>query len=339
MSTATKNQTRKEIASALIKQFPNHGARTIARALNKQHPQLFPTVESGRALARRLTGQYGEKSRKAAPLKREARKPGYKLELPDSRAKDRSPFKITGKNKILVISDLHLPYHNTRAVEIALTHGVEQECDTVLILGDLMDCYQLSRWVRDPSQSSIPKEIEIVKSFFRYLRERFPKARIIWKEGNHEERWLHFFFNNAPQLAQLDTMSLYHAVGVKDHGIEVVDDKRVLSVSGLLMYHGHELPTGLAPAVNPARGLFLRLFTSAMCGHFHRTSNHVEKNAKNDLVSTWSIGCLCDLSPDFATVNKWNHGFSIIEQTGPKSYGVDNFMIHDGQLMGGKHAN
>lgn len=334
-----KSQTRKDIASALIRKFPKHGARTLARALNKDNPQLFPTIESARRLVRELTGQNGAASRKAAPLKREARPPGYKLELPDSRAKNRSAFKITGKNKILVISDLHLPYHNAKAVEIALTHGQAEECDTILILGDLMDCYQLSRWVRDPAQCSIAQEIEVGKAFFAYLRERFPKARIIWKEGNHEERWLHFFFNNAPQLAALETMSLYHALGVKEFGVEIVDDKRSLDISGLLLYHGHELPTGLAPAVNPARGLFLRLFENAMCGHFHRSSHHVEKSAKNDLVSCWSIGCLCDLSPDFATINKWNNGFAIIEQTGPKSFGVDNYMIHDGQLMGGKNAN
>lgn len=339
MTQTTKNQTRKELALAKIRQFPKHGARTIARALNKENPQLFPTIENARDLVRALAGQKGKGCRTNPLMKREPRKPGYKIELPESRAKDRTPFEIKGQNKILVISDLHLPYHNAKAVEIALTHGAEEGCDTVLLLGDLMDCYQLSRWVRDPAQCSIAHEIDVVKAFFAYLRERFPKARIIWKEGNHEERWLHFFYNNAPQLAALETMSLYHAVGVKEHGIEVVDDKRVIDVSGLLLYHGHELPTGLAPAVNPARGLFLRLFTSAMCGHFHRTSNHVEKNAKNDLVSTWSIGCLCDLSPDFATVNKWNHGFAIIEQTGPKTYGVDNFMIHDGQLMGGKNAN
>ena len=339
MRQTTKTQQRKQAALALIQQFPDHGARTIARALTKEHPQLFKDVESARDLIRVLTGQKGQKTRHTAVKPREPRNPGYKVQMPESRAKDRSPFKITGENKILVVSDLHLPYHDVRSVEIALTHGLNEGCDTIILLGDVMDCYQLSRWVRDPAQSSIPREVEIVKSFFRYLRERFPKARIIWKEGNHEERWLHFFFNNAPQLAQLETMSLYHAVGAKEMGVEVVDDKRVLDVSGLLLYHGHELPTGLAPAVNPARGLFLRLYENAMCGHFHRSSHHVEKSAKNNLVSAWSIGCLCDLSPDFATVNKWNHGFAIIDQTGPKTFGVDNYMIHDGQLMGGKNAN
>lgn len=339
MTQTTRNQSRKELAEAKLRQFPKHGARTIARALHKEDPALFPTIESARDIVRALTGQKGKGCRIKPTMKREARKPGYKLEMPESRAKDRSPFKITGKNKILVISDLHLPYHNAKAVEIALTHGIEEGCDTILILGDLMDCYQLSRWTRDPSQCSIAHEIEIVKAFFNYLRERFPTARIIWKEGNHEERWIHFFYQNAPQLAGLDTMSLYHAVGVKEHKIEVVDEKRCLDVSGLLLYHGHELPTGLAPAVNPARGLFLRLFENSMCGHFHRSSNHVEKSAKNDLVSCWSIGCLCDLSPEFATINKWNHGFAIIDQTGPKSFGVDNYMIHDGQLLGGQNGN
>lgn len=323
----------------MIAKYPKHGARTLAKALHEQSPHLFPSIESARTAVRRAVGQSGEKSRKKARIPREARKPGYKLEMPESKARDRKPYKITGQNKILVISDLHLPYHNLAAVQIALAKGVEEKIDTVLILGDLMDCYQMSRWTRDPSQCSISTEIEIVKSFFGVLRERFPDANIIWKEGNHEERWLHFFYTNAPQIAGLETMSLYHHIGVKDFGVKVVDFKRPLDISGLLLYHGHELPTGLAPAVNPARGLFLRLFESSMCGHFHRTSNHVEKSAKGSLVSAWSIGCLCDLSPDFATVNKWNHGFAIIEQTGPKTYAVENYMIHEGQLLGAKNDN
>jgi hypothetical protein len=28
---------------------------------------------------------------------------------------------------------------------------------------------------------------------------------------------------------------------------------------------------------------------------------------------TWSIGCLCGLWPEYATYNKWDHGFAMVE--------------------------
>ena len=64
--------------------------------------------------------------------------------------------------------------------------------------------------------------------------------------------------------------------------------------------------------VNPARGLFLKGYECAIESHYHRTSEHTEPTLLDKVITTWSLGCLCDLHPDYAPLNKWNHGFGLL---------------------------
>jgi hypothetical protein len=41
----------------------------------------------------------------------------------------------------------------------------------------------------------------------------------------------------------------------------------------------------------------------------------------------WSTGCLCDLTPDYSRVNRWNHGFAVVEVDEAGSFNVDNLRI------------
>jgi hypothetical protein len=44
------------------------------------------------------------------------------------------------------------------------------------------------------------------------------------------------------------------------------------------------------------------------------------------------VGCLCDLSPDYAIVNRWNHGFAIVDIDEDGSFEVHNHKIIDGRV-------
>ena len=101
----------------------------------------------------------------------------------------------------------------------------------------------------------------------------------------------------------------------------------------LPVYHGHELPQGMSSPVNPARGLWMRVQESLICGHWHRTSEHTESTGlEKRLSSCWSLGCLCDLSPDYAIVNRWNHGFAVVDVEADGNYEVHNHKIIKGKV-------
>ena len=61
--------------------------------------------------------------------------------------------------------------------------------------------------------------------------------------------------------------------------------------------------------MNPARGLYLKAGESTLCGHSHKTSEHVESTISGDVFVTYSVGSCCGLHPDYAILNKWNNGF------------------------------
>ena len=50
------------------------------------------------------------------------------------------------------------------------------------------------------TEPGLELELETTIQFFEWLRSRLPKARIIWKEGNHEARLPRYMAKNAPAL-------------------------------------------------------------------------------------------------------------------------------------------
>jgi hypothetical protein len=78
------------------------------------------------------------------------------------------------------------------------------------------------------------------------------------------------------------------------------------------VFHGDELPRGMASPVNPARGAFLRTLSSLLHSHLHRTSEHTERTMDDRIITCRTTGALCGLYPEYARINKWDHGFATV---------------------------
>ena len=105
-----------------------------------------------------------------------------------------------------------------------------------------------------------------------------------------------------------------------------------MKAGDLNIIHGHEFGGSVFSPVNIARGLFLRGKVSAMQGHNHQSSEHSESNMNGELTTTWSLGCLCELHPAYLPINKWNHGFAIVDIDG-QNFEVRNKRIHKGKIL------
>jgi hypothetical protein len=46
----------------------------------------------------------------------------------------------------------------------------------------------------------------------------------------------------------------------------------------------------------------------------------------------FSTGCLCDMRPAYAVLNKWNHGFAIVHVHADRSFDVSNMRITSGKV-------
>jgi hypothetical protein len=204
--------------------------------------------------------------------------------------------------------------------------------DAVILNGDIVDCFAQSRFERDPREVNWKREKDTTNQFLRHVRGRFPGARIKFKDGNHEERYDRWMALKAPELLGIQEFTLPAALGFDALGIEHVDRMRHVKIGRLNVVHGHEWGGRGGGGVNPARWLYLRAQATALCGHFHRTSNHTETDMDGAPTATWSAGCLCGLTPKWLRYNKWNQGFAYIESDG-YDFRVENLRIIEGKVF------
>lgn len=322
-------RTKRDIAREYASKFPNHPLRAIARLLAKDLPDLFD-FETARNHLNCITGTQKGKmkvthSKRAEPGKRPSIPP-----IPESVATPWEPLVLKAK-RILVLSDIHVPYHDGPALQAALKYGDSYKPDLVLLNGDIVDFHAISRYQKDPRCRSLSKEIEAIRQLLSHLKARY-KARIIYKLGNHEERWWHYLWGKAPELLGCDFAEMAAVVEAEKNGVEMVDGQRRIFLGYLTVLHGHELPKGMTNPVNPARGAFLRSIDITLIGHQHRTSEHTETTMNGQTITCWSTGCLCELHPEYARINRWNHGFATVDLSGD-DFKVTNKRIHHGKVL------
>lgn len=244
--------------------------------------------------------------------------------------KERRDIVIKGKHRVLFISDIHIPQHSPY-VKTAIDYGLSKDVDIVILGGDIMDCHTISTHTQDPLMPTIVDEINLTKRFLDSLRKLFPKARIIYMRGNHEERiprWLNIHAKEFSQFAGLDFGNLLE---LKNNKIELLDSFAKIILGKLNIIHAHEIRGG--GSLNVARAILLKTMENILFGHFHRTQEYIHKTIGGQIFGAWAVGCLCDDSPDYLPINNWNHGFAYIETNEDGTFNVENKKIYGGTVL------
>lgn len=337
---------RLEYVKDVLSRFPSESSLALAKKLYAEHPEWFTSIDTARGVIRYQRGNRGKRNREQvadSSFLRPNQVAGQNA-YPPSEAKPWSPYVLPKEIKrLLVISDLHIPFHADVAVQAAVSHGVKRQCDAVLINGDMGDFYEISRWERRPEDSSKAKmksEIGAQGQFLDWLRTQFPLPIPIYvKFGNHDERWDSYIWRKGAELYDLPQLRLEkilkeirddegEVIGKRD--IIFVKDRQRIEYRNLTILHGHELGRALSKPVNAARGVYMKTKMSILVGHYHTTSHHVgDDMLHKHQISCWSVGALCELHPFWLRANDWNWGFAIVEATdnSDESFTVDNKRI------------
>jgi predicted phosphodiesterase len=325
-----KPTLKNEIVRKYLKKFPTTPNAALARKIFKENPLTFKDAETIRTMIRTITGNIGLKNRNVIIDKSliSKPKPCNPYNLPNSYESDFTIFDIK-QSRILILSDLHFPYQNNRAIELALDYGKENKVDCILINGDLIDFANISRHDKDWRSRSINDEFESVRTFLKSLRLNFPNTRIIYKHGNHDERWEKFLYVKAPEIFDVADFQLEVLLRLGELKIETVKDKRPIRLGKLTVLHGHEL-MGMG-GVNPARATFTKTLEDTLVGHYHRTSSHSEPTMNGKTINVYSQGCLCELHPMFMPLNKWCLGFSFVEL----NIKTNDYILHNKMIING----
>lgn len=300
---------RKQLVVDTIRRYPNVPKKTLAKYLVHEYGELFDDdVEKARSAIRRVVGKVGERDLKYADLLDQ-----HEGRLPPSRAKKDTDYVIKD-GRYLVMGDLHIPYHEPKPIEAAIDYALNEGIDGIYINGDLQDARAISPW-HDVVKREFNKDVEQVIDTLDWLKQT--GVKIIYKKGNHEFRLDRLYMSRAAELVGQPLATWEAILGLEERGIDFVEEDQKAMFGKLTVLHGHEIRGRGADAVNPARWLYLKAKDCAIVNHFHRNSAHEEKPLRSPLISTWSLGCMCNLHPHFHKYcNNWNWGFAIISVNG-----------------------
>lgn len=309
----------------------------LARIIYAKEPLLFTNVEAVRSILKNIEGKALEERKKRNKYKSEfymPERPKNPYSLPESHAEKRDPKILAiGNNNILLISDLHIPYHINHSIELSLEYGYKQNINTIIINGDLIDFALISKFEKDMRKRSIKEEFAAAKQFLQYLRAAFPDVHIYWIKGNHDIRWEKYLNMKVHEIWDDPYFHLEQRLALNEERIEIINDDILVKVGKLAITHGHHIFKGIFVPVSPARGAYMRAKQNVIVGHLHRPSYHPETDMEGNIVAAWSTGCLCELKPNYSPlVSNSQHGFAHILVDNRGDFTVSNKTIINGKI-------
>ena len=230
------------------------------------------------------------------------------------------------RNKFVVLSDIHFPYHDEKALKAVYNFLSNTQVDTIILNGDILDFYDVSSFDKDPDRiNSLQKEIDMAQKFFKKLRVLVPKARIVFIAGNHDGDRLERYLKKHPELYSLNALQIPNLLNLDNYVIEYYRDE--FRLGQLKIIHGDVIRKFSAYT---AKAELEKHDTSGISGHSHRLSCYYYRTPERYL-AWYESGCLCRLDPEYIKSPNWSQGFlyGYIEKD---SFAVTPIPIVDGKI-------
>lgn len=248
--------------------------------------------------------------------------PEWLIEMQDG--KDEVEQHITIEGNTAIICDVHLGFHDIDAIRACIQYLRTLKVENIVLNGDTVDAHKLSRWAKRKDDIEFTTELQMARNFIDNLRMTFPKAKIHFKVGNHEDRLEHFIQEKADQFAGIITWQSLLELDKK--GIKFVDSNQLMFCHGTWIAHGHEIKVN--GGANPAVALMNKTLTNTCMGHLHRTQTIQKKTLDGEFLRADVIGTLSKLKRGYSPYSQSNHGFAFIHEDGD----FQNIRIEDGKV-------
>lgn len=222
--------------------------------------------------------------------------------------------------RLFVYGDVHYPYHDQNALEIALEVCRDFKPDIIVNNGDLLDFHEFSKF-RDPQMRKPPSEreygdaIDLAKSHLALLRKKHPNARLVFNPGNHDDRLFKYIADSAPALLEFEesyrALSLAELLRLNELKIEispVVGSESQCDFGNLLVGHWlkYSKHSGFA-----AKHLLEEKGISLIQAHTHHMGAHYKSMVRREIVG-YEGGCLCNLEPSYKLQANWQQGVVLV---------------------------
>jgi hypothetical protein len=200
-------------------------------------------------------------------------------------------------------------------------HGIIKDAapDVIVNVGDLVDCWQISRFDKDPARlDTLQENIDQARSHLHQIAQLAPKARRVILEGNHENRlgraiWklegaqrefarLRVFQQAMtwPNLLQLDSIGWQF--------VSERDQSRTQILPKIITKHGTVVRKWSGWS---GKGEWEKYGRSGVSGHTHRLGWFVHRDHNGN--SNWAeTGCTCLLESPYGVDFDWQQGFVVM---------------------------
>lgn len=241
-------------------------------------------------------------------------------------------LKDEGIEKVLVLSDLHIPYHRDDIIDICAKH--KDEISMIIFNGDTLDCKSISKYV-ELGRGSLIDEMAVCHGTLKEIDNLTPNVRKVMVIGNHEARLEKYMATNHNELNDLHSSNILREIcdGFKkaDHekgtivyydsllNYEVLDDWH-FTYKGMLCCHPLSFSKVPAKTAYNAVEYFVRNgfeFDTCLVAHTHHYGACMDLGKY-----TVETGCLCKPQPYSAT-GKLNYI--------PQDYGYHLAVFKDGK--------
>ena len=314
-------------------------SRTLAKSVLSANPQMFgeyseKNIDKVRAIVRTIRYSNGDKTEYKTNQLFAEKFHGYSE--PD--INDYSPFVIPDEvTRLGIINDVHIPFYHKKNLTAVLQYLKSKEINGLLLNGDILDCYMMSNFLRDPRMRPMEDEFNMLREFIDNLNSLF-NCPIYYKLGNHEERIENSVLRKVPELVHFVTFENCLSEGGKfdlsEYKLTVIKDKRKVKFTNHhTILHGHEFGGFFSNPVGVARWLFMKAKTNASCGHSHRKSSYAERDLNDNTIETHSVGCLCDMNPKYRPINNWDAGFAYVRRTENNNFKFSNLLVQEGKVL------
>lgn len=215
--------------------------------------------------------------------------------------------------KWFFFSDMQMPLHDERAVELAFKVLRWFKPDVVVNIGDLVDGTGTSRWANgttDEVLKTILEENKLAQDYWKRVRRAAPKARRIWTLGNHDIRPFEYVDKKAPALREMITYdTLWDATSL---GLEIYpyDAPPQVSMGDVYVHHGVAVSKH---AGDSARADVESWGVSVVRGHSHRAGSYLKTyELRDETLAGYEIGHMMDVSKaGYTQVHNWQQAFAV----------------------------
>jgi predicted phosphodiesterase len=224
--------------------------------------------------------------------------------------------------KVIVLSDLQIPYQDPQAVKTVLSFIKHEKPDELWCVGDELDAPEPSRWNKNMAgeyaltlQDSIDETYNTMLDFRIALGNRKP---FFIQRSNHTDRIQTYIKKYAPAFASLESLRVEELLGYSSLGITYLHKMREL-MPGWVMAHGDESSLNRVPG-STAMSLANKLGKSVVCGHTHKLGLQHQTTGLNGKTKTLfglEVGHLMDLKKaSYLTsgIANWQQGIGMLIQ-------------------------